>query len=1734
MPIQTPLSNAPYFDDFDQSKQYYKVLFKGGLAVQMRELNQIQSILQNQMERFGDNIFSVGTIVSGCNFQFYSPYSYIKLPDIQSTGDSVNPSEYLGRFVTDDSTGLKAYVVNYLDGYELSAPDLKTLYVHYINAGNDGNTSSFVPGNNITITDSTNPINGVNILNGGAGFSNTDQVVILPTLVVNVVTGTFTSSDYLVNHLTAANVEITAVDTSSLPGKSILFVKPRVEDLTNSSVNSTSWSFSLYNAVANPAGSATGVVEMIYGYDAQAKVITNAIGAVQDIVMLNRGKNYKYGATATVKTSNTSATVGTLDLSPQNFVAKIRLPSDADTVGNGYAFGVGGGQIYQQGHFLLVEPQTVVVSKYTSTPNNLCVGFNTEERIVDATEDSSLYENALGYPNEKAPGADRLKLSPNLVLKTKEQARANNTFFTLVEWNDGKPAIQNPSSAYSRIGDFIAQGTYDSSGNFVLDAFQVTTEAIANTSQEGRLYTAVIDPGQGYINGKKVQTLSNYKIDMQKGLDTKTSNNSVSLNYGNYVRVNYLGGQLDFSAGSQVDLYDRPAMYGANTSALSAGVIAPQGQVIGTSRIRSLEVESGYPGTTSAVYKLYLFDIQMNPGKNFKDVQGVYWDGATYTGIADVVLTYDATTASNVAIIYDTSESALLFRSGAESLKASNNSTYTFRTTGVINTAIDTATITISLSDPNEYFPWEGELSSTEMGDLIVVPVEDTIKASNNAGTISCNTTSATINGNSTDFSSVYDIGDYVEITDDAANVNIRRVTGIINATSMLVDSPPSFIETGHNHRRVFPKNVPVPFGQRSGLYANVDGTGKVLTLEFRYSNSSVIDLFFGDNTLETQVSYDVEKRGASASTKMGNRNKYVKIAIANSVGQRAGPWCLGVPDAFRLRAVTIGNSSVNASSDDITSHFYIDHNQNADYMGLSYLYLRPKTNIHIAANNHLLVCFDYFTRDNEGYFDTSSYLRTTNTAEIAVLDSLHFDQLSRQSAASSWEVPEIYTADGQYWDLYNTLDFRPTAANTVAPTSSPVTAPINPSDTVTMAAHSKFPRPNAVMRTRLEQYLGRVDDVYIGQSGRIFILKGIPDINPRNRYQSNHPKDSLRLQTLHVPPYPNMAATGTPQLKAITDTGMGNEQYMQRRIDNHSITPFLNTSNLQTSQPMVYTMEDIASLERRIADLEYYVTLSLLETNITNKIIPSSVNPALDRFKFGFFADGFESLLYSDLANPQYAASIEVEGSGDIFYGAPGNPFNDPNSPNRTEYVGGLIGQPTLKMAYRLVPPKRVWSLKHFTENVFYIDQEIIEQTIATTNPPDREPEPCVVIPVDIGVGANNNAQYSYYLQVNRAQSTVWIDSSTGVANIYFDVRAGAAKGFGGKIEVLSESGDIVATTRWAQQGLKQLGPNDIFFLSTNPDAAEFDQALNKQEYRSFERLQGALEDYATGSGKLTWKTPLGGGRFLIRTETTDDSILYDPSWKILVEFPSLYSAENVTVNDPDCSPLPPAYQGSLESGSMTMVTWACSNIFRTQAAGYKAFVLIGTGLKPKTVHKLYLDTVPWSYIVPLIPEEESYVHATIGLYGEQGIAASIASSSINGLYTFGNIGTDWVRDVPREGEQATATFFANEENTILKTDRRGRAVMLVFFPLEISGWFSQDFNAPSYQLDLAYETPTWNDSIAAQSLIQQKLLTPTYGSSGYTTLVLMDATGSSQAVRVFANRTPQKTIPHDARGAI
>jgi hypothetical protein len=88
-PLTTNFNVDPYYDDYDEDKAFYRVLYKPGLAVQARELTQSQTIAQKQIERIGDNVFGEGTKISGCDFQLDANVSFVRLQDNDPGGNAV-------------------------------------------------------------------------------------------------------------------------------------------------------------------------------------------------------------------------------------------------------------------------------------------------------------------------------------------------------------------------------------------------------------------------------------------------------------------------------------------------------------------------------------------------------------------------------------------------------------------------------------------------------------------------------------------------------------------------------------------------------------------------------------------------------------------------------------------------------------------------------------------------------------------------------------------------------------------------------------------------------------------------------------------------------------------------------------------------------------------------------------------------------------------------------------------------------------------------------------------------------------------------------------------------------------------------------------------------------------------------------------------------------------------------------------------------------------------------------------------------------------------------------------------------------------------------------------------------------------------------------------------------------------------------------------------------------------
>ena len=109
--INLNLNQSPYFEDYDETKDFHQVLYKPAVAVQARELTQEQTILRNQIKRFGNHIFANGSRVQGGELFIDTNYEFVKL---QTTYNAVAITSSLlsGKTVVGSTSGAKAVVVN--------------------------------------------------------------------------------------------------------------------------------------------------------------------------------------------------------------------------------------------------------------------------------------------------------------------------------------------------------------------------------------------------------------------------------------------------------------------------------------------------------------------------------------------------------------------------------------------------------------------------------------------------------------------------------------------------------------------------------------------------------------------------------------------------------------------------------------------------------------------------------------------------------------------------------------------------------------------------------------------------------------------------------------------------------------------------------------------------------------------------------------------------------------------------------------------------------------------------------------------------------------------------------------------------------------------------------------------------------------------------------------------------------------------------------------------------------------------------------------------------------------------------------------------------------------------------------------------------------------------------------------------------------------------------------------
>ena len=121
--------SSTYKDDYRDSDNYYRILFNSGRALQARELTQMQTIIQEEIGRFGRNIFKDGASVNPGGPTITNDYEFVKLNTSINTLPAT-PDDLLGVELTGQTSTVKARVLQVV---EATGSDPATIYVQYTN-----------------------------------------------------------------------------------------------------------------------------------------------------------------------------------------------------------------------------------------------------------------------------------------------------------------------------------------------------------------------------------------------------------------------------------------------------------------------------------------------------------------------------------------------------------------------------------------------------------------------------------------------------------------------------------------------------------------------------------------------------------------------------------------------------------------------------------------------------------------------------------------------------------------------------------------------------------------------------------------------------------------------------------------------------------------------------------------------------------------------------------------------------------------------------------------------------------------------------------------------------------------------------------------------------------------------------------------------------------------------------------------------------------------------------------------------------------------------------------------------------------------------------------------------------------------------------------------------------------------------------------------------------------------
>ena len=286
------------------------------------------------------------------------------------------------------------------------------------------------------------------------------------------------------------------------------------------------------------------------------------------------------------------------------------------------------GRFFVDGHAVYKDGEIIVIGKYDDKPTTN-VGFKVSEQIITSSDDQKLFDNSGATLNLAAPGADRYRIK--LVLTEESLVDSDERFLSTAQIIQGNLVTSASSdNKFSTIGDEMARRTFEESGNYAIGNFLL--DFATNDSDNANL-DITFNPGKAYVEGHRYYLRGPVTPFYSKPRTTELVNNTSSVaQYGNYfVCSTGKGTMFDITGFEKIQL----------RSAITYG-----GSTIGTARVRAVE-------RTGSTYRVYLFEIEMNAGKNISLVRSL---GDSTTEYFDVKLE-----TTGIAELKDKQNNNLLF-----------------------------------------------------------------------------------------------------------------------------------------------------------------------------------------------------------------------------------------------------------------------------------------------------------------------------------------------------------------------------------------------------------------------------------------------------------------------------------------------------------------------------------------------------------------------------------------------------------------------------------------------------------------------------------------------------------------------------------------------------------------------------------------------------------------------------------------------------------------------------------------------------------------------------------------------------------------------------------------------------------------------------------------------------------------------------------------------------------------